>query len=371
MRFPLLLYLAASASQAVPPRRCAITIAAQAPATIGEQLTFITDLVVGTSGAVFASESGSATLWRFEPDLQRATVVGRRGQGPGEFRVAPKLSVSSDGIVAADVAQQRVSVFTESGRLRSSATPDALVSPTFGATRVHLIRAYGDRLILQQHRAQRTAENPFSEMQGSVATVALPNNSDRLDTVALHVPLLTTVVSSGKAPALVISPMQAPTIVAISARGDATVVLDQPRRPDGRRTLRATFTLAGRPSVVRELAYPRIPLSTSDRARFVRQASNGNAAQSAALASMMAGFRDVPGAGSAFISRDTTVWVSRQVAPKATAYDVYSFEGKPLGSCSMPLAYRVYEVDGASAWGVVFDDDGVPWPTRFALRWNR
>jgi hypothetical protein len=354
----------------VPPRRCTITIAAQSPATIGDHLTYITDLVVGTSGAVFASESGSATLWRFEPDLQRATVIGRRGQGPGEFRVAPKLSVSSDGIVAADVAQRRVSVFTESGRLRSSATPDALVAPTFGATRVHLIRAYGDRLILQQRRAQRTAQNPFSEMQGSVATVALPNNSDRLDTVALHAPLLTTVVSSARAPALVISPMQAPTIVAISAGGDATVVLDQPRRPDGRRALLATFILAGRPSVVRELAYPRIPLSASDRAGFVRQAPNGDAEQSAAL-SMMASFNDVPGAINAFVSRDTTVWVSRQAVTKATVFDVYSFEGKRLGSCSMPLAYRVHEVHGASAWGVVFDDDGVPWPTRFALRWNR
>jgi hypothetical protein len=76
-------------------------------------LTYITDLTVGPDGRLFVTQPQDNAVWVFNSDGTRSAVIGRRGQGPGEFDYPRSLFWLADSLAVWDTRLARISVFSE------------------------------------------------------------------------------------------------------------------------------------------------------------------------------------------------------------------------------------------------------------------
>jgi hypothetical protein len=81
----------------------------------------ITGAIRLSNGIIVISDGKSMELRFFSSNGKHLTTTGRRGSGPGEFRIiAPIQRCAGDSVFAYDPAQQRVSVFTPEGKYSRS-----------------------------------------------------------------------------------------------------------------------------------------------------------------------------------------------------------------------------------------------------------
>ena len=113
-------FLAAAAAQSSPPVRLVreFTLDAASGAVFGT----IVGMDLGPDGSIALVDGGNGVIYRF---LRAGTLrdsLGRRGQGPGEFLSSAGLTIGPGGEVAlADISTRRVTVWNPDGGLRGSA----------------------------------------------------------------------------------------------------------------------------------------------------------------------------------------------------------------------------------------------------------
>jgi hypothetical protein len=98
----------------------------------------ISDAKVGTSGRVCLADFSNQRIACFTPDGRLLWILGRKGEGPAEFRAVYRLALdASDTVYAFDIASSEISVISPAGKfLRRSPLPirfrqvdDVLVGP--------------------------------------------------------------------------------------------------------------------------------------------------------------------------------------------------------------------------------------------------
>lgn len=71
-----------------------------------------TSIAVGADGRVFVADVKRAFVWVLSPEGDSLGTIGRRGQGPGEFRMPARVTVGpNDSLFVYDMLQDRISVF--------------------------------------------------------------------------------------------------------------------------------------------------------------------------------------------------------------------------------------------------------------------
>lgn len=99
--------------------------------SIQKQFGRVGDVVVAADGRVFVGDVLNPEIWCFDSLGHFIGRLGRRGQGPGEFKSVTSLAVSKNRLFALDAALERITVFPLDNW--SSAVPADLELETFPA----------------------------------------------------------------------------------------------------------------------------------------------------------------------------------------------------------------------------------------------
>ena len=115
----------AAAAQARPGPTFPLQIDSVRP--VGAELAsgLISDAKVSTSGRVCLADFSNQRIACFTSDGRLLWILGRKGEGPGEFRAVYRLALdASDTVYAFDIASSEISVISPGGKfLRRSALP--------------------------------------------------------------------------------------------------------------------------------------------------------------------------------------------------------------------------------------------------------
>lgn len=92
----------------------------------------IVDVALSPAGALAVAQYGLGQVWVFDARGTKQ-VVGRRGEGPGEFAVVPDVAWRGDTLVVVEGTRQRVSLMAGDGRyLRGHTTVSGLTAARYG-----------------------------------------------------------------------------------------------------------------------------------------------------------------------------------------------------------------------------------------------
>lgn len=91
---------------------------------------FPSDIAVDRDGNIYVLDAGNTRVQKFGPDGRYLATIGRKGQGPGEFRMPDTIDFDKDGnLVVADSPQARIHVIVGGGRdARSVVIKEEMIS---------------------------------------------------------------------------------------------------------------------------------------------------------------------------------------------------------------------------------------------------
>lgn len=109
----------AATDTAVPrPWATAAASTAALEATSGDDvfLSYVWDVATDSQGNVYVIDGGEAAIIALNPDLTHNRLIGREGEGPGEFgRPAQVQVLAGDSVLVWDSQLQRITVFPAAG----------------------------------------------------------------------------------------------------------------------------------------------------------------------------------------------------------------------------------------------------------------
>lgn len=318
---------------------------------------------------VIFADDGSKLVYVRQVDGS-TTQLGRRGDGPGEYRAPENGVLKGDSIlIFAAGLSQRTALHLQTGtgttRRMLGTSPDATCRPLI------LITSEGvcERPKLGDPRAAdhyRTYLRFTTEGAGERLT-PLYRSYDTAYVARLV---------KGTTTRHLVRPIVWGAIGAVSAGGTLALVLEQDlagatvevvvtvtELTNGRRTV---HRLTGKPTVVSAAA-----VRAEARRRVRELAALGSPAvanEADAVSEMVVAWgapRSAPPFRHIYGSDDGCFWLERSrilgdALPASSVYDRYDRVGRPLGSVSVPLEVFLHSVTCAEAIGARTDDDGVP-----------
>lgn len=121
----------------------------------------VEDVAVSSDGTIYVSDSSPRTVRVFDPQGDFLRHIGREGQGPDEYRYAPRLDMlSDDTLVVWAYGNQQVSLFSDQGEYvggfsTSTRSPHVFVDTLDNIcvrTTAELFRSGGDEWLVKYSR---------------------------------------------------------------------------------------------------------------------------------------------------------------------------------------------------------------------------
>lgn len=138
------------------------------PESLEHPLTSVRALAAAESGEVFVLDRGEVAL-RYGVDGLLVDVIGRAGEGPGEFRNARWIGAQGENFWVSDVRLRRLTLFNRSGEvLRDWSTRDRTGAGNLGVVPMHLLESGS---ILAISRGGNVEEILSLSLNGSEAEV--------------------------------------------------------------------------------------------------------------------------------------------------------------------------------------------------------
>ena len=295
----------------------------------------------------------SASLRFFDKHGQFLHAVGRRGAGPGEYRVISMMRhIHGDSLLIWDFGNLRVTVLAPDGKYeRSMRSPGTLES--FFARDV-----FADGTLLGQHDEGFTQENSVTGVrQDTSAVVRAAPGSDLMDTLAL-VTTASSYVSGGEH-FLVRSIPYAAEIAAIAAGGGAYIASTAQFDVD-------YYNPAGQLARIVRLDRSPAAIDATARKDFIA-ARLAHARDDADRARIAASYEDLPfpdhfPAFSALaVDVDSNLWVSSFTTSDSlpTPWTIFDPEGRLLAKTVTPAHFTVSEIGSNDIIGVRADSLGI------------
>jgi hypothetical protein len=336
----------------------------------GMLLTGVEDLVVLPDGRMLASHPREAVVRIFGPSGRLIRIVGRRGDGPGEFRSVRQAGYVGDRIWVEDVGR-RYHVFDARtyelvGSVAMGATGGnfpGLTSDstsfhyrvTDDSTRVGIFDRAGQRL-LPIDLAIRLAGHHFQVQWQEISPAGM--------------------LTGRTVPRTVYSPLLARTQLALAPGGREVVVLEASelwKGPPGQFTIRRIETATGRvsPPVSVSLPVRRVTSSEADSLiKLLPLLVKSSARRSPKIADEYRSKAKVPATYPAFEdfvpSADGVLWLTEYARPDTRL--VVDVTGKPLMRVRLPKGFRVTAVSRTHVWGVTLDADDLPIISRYRVQ---
>lgn len=340
-------------------------------------------VAVDARGTVFMADLQTQQVSAFRPDGRRLAVLGRRGDGPGEFRLLRDVAAGrGDTLFALDVAAQRISAFTPAPELKPAYT---LPLPRAGGMAVPPLMVPRDGgFLLPFTRGFGPGAGPAggSLADGGALTVrrvAADGTSRDLLELAGRATLVTRHARGSTVAEL---PFAAPSVVRLGA-GDR---LYSGVGDSARVTVRdAAGTLLG------SIRWPHAPVQVSrgdvrallasfsadPRSRAQRDALR-QAARDGRLPRTRPAFLALlpdngggvwiatPGSGDRLVRRDGRFVYGGSSA--AVTWRIFDRDGHAAGVARAPAGVQLVALRDGRAYGIATDDDGVQRVVRFRIR---
>jgi 6-bladed beta-propeller len=327
------------------------------------------DVEVGPAGEILVSDPRAGAIVVFSGEGRYLRTVGRRGSGPGEFRVAGGMGWKADTLWIVDFG--RVHLFDRQIEYVRTIGPLTTSPPT------------GLRLLLPGPlMADGTLLGmPVDPEPGRSSPIAVLDGEGRI------VRVIANVREDGRSMRL---PSPAGGIASISnpwsdhdlwnrqADGLAVVVVRR-RREQG--SAAAEFSilrigLNGDTLMRRRVEYTPQAL-TSDQAdeaytqmskRFTVPGGWTVAQAERNVRSAVAQPAWIPPVSELVPGRDGTIWIRREAGPSDSVdWQVFSRDGEPMGRLALPADFRLRRASVGRIWGVVRDSLDVPFVQVFEV----
>jgi hypothetical protein len=333
----------------------------------GMLLTGIERLAVLPDGRMLTTHPREAVVRVFDPGGRLLKVVGRRGDGPGEFRRIRQVGFVGDRIWVEDQGWYQLfdaRTYEPVGRVARGPTSGAFHGLASDSTSLFSLGRHDSTGVSIHDRSGQR------RMSIDIARRAAGHSFEVPWTEISPAGFLTGRI----VPRTLYSPLRTATGLSLVPGGREAVVLEPSelwKGPPGQFTIRRIETATGRISapVTVSLAVRRVTRAEADS--LVRHSTPPvtdprdakGAAEYRAKAKVPATF---PAYRTFTPSADGVLWLTEYARPDMSL--VVDFTGKPLMRVRLPKGMRVVAVSRTHVWGVAFDADDLPIVSRYRVQ---
>jgi hypothetical protein len=334
----------------------------------GMLLTGIEDLVVLPDGRILTTHRREAVVRVFDSSGRLIKVVGRRGDGPNEFRGVRQVGYVDALFWVEDLGWNQYKLFDSRtyepvGSVAQGPTSGSFMGLTSDTTsfystarsdspRVGIYDRAGRRRIpidVAIRRAGHQFEVPWTEISPA------------------------GFLTGRIVPRTLYSPLRTMTELRLVPGGGEAVVLEASelwKGPPGQFTIRRIETATGRVSAPVTVSLPARRVTRSEADSLVRHSTpsvtdardNKGAEEYRAKATVPATF---PAYRTFITSADGVLWLTEHARPDMGL--MVDLTGQPLFRVRLPKGFRVLAVSRTHLWGISFDADDLPIISRYRV----
>lgn len=330
-------------------------------------LTPITFLVPTETGGVVIGQRQDAALRIFDATGAPSGTLGRRGEGPGEFRQMVSAGLKRDTVWVYDVTLYRITFYSVSkGKLLRSVRvdPGAGFPPTVRAV-------FGpDSLVLWGNGAPRNGRRERAWLRGQAEQPGLLGSAAvarSFEVIADFPPF--GCFARAETAGIGIPHCHRPTEAASgSARRVAVLTKPEGATADGYHL--AVLSTAGDTIYSRSYRPPRFPMNPQVYRKAVDDLLAkvpASAKQTASLRAQMPEPSHYPPASFAFFDDGDRLWVGQRLE-KEQYWEILDPTGRVVGDLRTPDGVALEAAIKGWVWGVETDRDGVESVVRYRLR---
>ncbi len=340
-------------------------------------LARVFDVEVSPAGRVFASQPMVAEIAVFEPDGTFARTIGRRGEGPGEFRAPGAVRLRGDTLTVLDFTRG-ISLLGQEGEFFRRISFHLPAPPGSGfPTRPITLLADGTVGCFAPLAPALVTSGKVTRQSWVRAT----RDGELLDTLIVH-------SVEGRYMELELPragrrgtghPAAWHDLVAIPPDGSFVIAVDRSAAAGGPEPVFRVHRIALSGDTVRsrEFRYEPVPLTAEWKdtavARMARVHAVGEGLAPERLAERIGPQvpwpAHHPAVSRVLAGADGTVWLEREPIPgDSVRWDLLDPELEPLGHTYLPASVDVKRVSRGAVWGVEEDELGVPRIVRFDVR---
>lgn len=342
-------------------------------------------LEVSPSGTIFSLHPQESAVRRWSPEGHFEGMIGRRGEGPGEFTQPLEMGWHGDSLWVFDSSRNsRISFFDADGTYVGALTPQVdLGSAEQSSQGIFPARPAG--LLSDGTIYGATPAFSHAVVDGtltSIAHVRMDPDGRTVDT------LLTTPV--GRSNVLGVLRDGGGTFMSqpfsdadlVFVEHDRTSLLTLERRAaldEGQHEFRLTrVNLAGDTVFSRNYPYQPVPVTADTIQKAIDSAAEGlhgfvGERTGTTLEQWRGWIRDaiyVPDyyapVREVVSGRDGTIWLARNPAGGTTVeWLILKRNGEPVGRTETPAGFRLFLADRSMLWGVLRDDTDVEYIVRY------
>jgi hypothetical protein len=332
-------------------------------------LTGISDLAVLPDGRILTAHTREAVVRVFDQAGRLIKVIGRRGDGPGEFRSPVRARYVGDRIWVDDLGAQRYKLFDA----RTYAPVGSVVK---GATGGYFLGLVSDTMSFHHTVAGDSARiGIFGRTGERRIAIDLP-----IRHAGHHFEVTVAEVSPGglltgrMVPRRMYSPLAVVTRLEPAPGGREVFVLEASELwngPPGAFTIRRIETATGRISAPVTAALPvrRVTPAEADSlitasAPTVRRPRDARSAEEYRQKARVP--TTYPAFAAFMPSTDGVLWLTEYARPDTRL--VVDHTGKPLMRVRLPTGFRVLAVSRTHVWGYTLDADDLPIISRYRVQ---
>lgn len=349
-------------------------------------LTWPRQLQIGRDGRIYSLHPEESSIRIHDADGRPAGVIGRPGEGPGEFQSVGTMGWVGDTLWVLDFGNYRFSYFSEDGTLlRSTAVPiDLGSSPSASPPRPNGLLADGTIFGSSPAWSREVAAGNITQS----ALLRLDEKSQPLDTL-YSMPLVNTTwaiqdpKSGNGFGSFSAQPFSDTELLRHAPNAAEIVRVDRtvPTSAEGA-TFRVTrLTFGGDTVFSRDFPYDPQPIDPAVVDSLLRMQGERMAqisermpgAPTPARAEELA--RESlylpsyhPAVSSMVLGRDGSIWLKREdLGGDTSDWLVLSTQGAVIGTVATPREMRVLEAEEGRVWGVETDELDVPYIVQYAV----
>lgn len=343
-----------------------------------DALTLVASLTVDRQGRIYVLEPENQRVRVFGSDGTALAELGRRGDGPGEFRLPLHMGWVGDTLWVFDVAASRVTLWHQHGRAYDFriAAPTSDTDPAPGS----LVALLGDGSLLLAARPGMARDSRRGGSDGGSEGPLYRTARDGADIVhwtSLRFADPVAIQRTGSRLMLGNQPFDDGTLIGVAPDGNLIGIVHRRAAARSATDHFSMLVLNAAGDTLTARRYPYRPTRLADQAvnaavripdaRFGERFPSEEAALDAIREALYIPLYHPP-VSRIVVGRDHSIWLRREDAGAGNVtWMVLDPSGNPLGRVETDRNVRIVHADQDRVWAVVHDEWEVPHVVRYRI----